>query len=395
MDKRVPEVRFKGFTDDWEQQKLGCLYKVNKEKNGSLFESNKTISISSMKFHPSGNGAKKESIPNYKVLRLGDIAYEGHKSNEFSFGRFVLNDIGDGIMSPRFSTLRPLNNTNMEYWKYYIHYEPIMRHILVNSTKLGTMMNELVPKDLFKQKINVPISKEQKKIGHLLATLDNSIALYQKKLSLYKKIRQSLLQTMFPKDGEKVPKVRFADFHDDWKQFKLGEITREITERSSDGQLLSVTIKNGIQKANTTNRKDNSSKDKSNYKKVCIKDIAYNSMRMWQGASGVSNYNGIVSPAYTVIGAKKDLVNSKFLGYLLKLPDMIWQFRTHSQGLTSDTWNLKYPSFSKIKLYIPSLPEQEIIVYLLESIDEDLSIQSNKIEELMELKKMLLQKMFI
>ena len=165
MDKKmVPEVRFKGFTDDWELRKLGTLYKINRERNLIGITKDKTISISSMSFNASGNNANISSIPNYKVLRIGDLAYEGHTNRSFSFGRFVLNDIGTGIMSPRFSSLRPIKNMNVNYWKHYIHYEPIMKYILVKSTKRGTMMNELVPNDLFKQQIHVPSDMEQNKI---------------------------------------------------------------------------------------------------------------------------------------------------------------------------------------------------------------------------------------
>ena len=133
-----------------------------------------------MAYKTEGNGASDKSVPGYKVLRVGDIAFEGHKSKEFSFGRFVLNDIGDGIMSPRFTALRPLKNTNIQFWKYYIHYEPIMKKVLVRSTKLGTMMNELVLDDLFKQNLLVPSNLEQEKIGALLKKIDLIIASNQR-----------------------------------------------------------------------------------------------------------------------------------------------------------------------------------------------------------------------
>lgn len=141
---RVPEVRFPGFTEDWEQRKFGELYEVNNERNKDLIGYDRTFSIATMKYKDEGNGAADSSLANYKVLRIGDVAFEGHTNKEFRYGRFVVNDVGDGIMSPRFSTLRPLNKMPVSFWKYYIHYEPIMRNKLVCSTKAGTMMNELV-----------------------------------------------------------------------------------------------------------------------------------------------------------------------------------------------------------------------------------------------------------
>ena len=177
-----------------------------------------------MVFNPEGNGALSESLVNYRVLRVGDIAFEGHKNKDFLFGRFVLNDVGNGIMSPRFSSLRPIEYLNISFWKQYIHYEPIMRGILKNSTKLGTMMNELVIDDFLKQPIDVPTLKEQTAIGDFFRQLDAAIASHQRKLERVKELKKSLLQKMFPKDGEAFPELRFPNFTDAWEQRKLGEI---------------------------------------------------------------------------------------------------------------------------------------------------------------------------
>lgn len=164
----------------WKQRKLGELYEVNNERNKDLIGYDKTFSIATMTYKDEGNGAADSSLANYKVLRIGDIAFEGHTNKEFRYGRFVANDVGDGIMSPRFSTLRPINEMPVSFWKYYIHYEPIMRKILVCSTKAGTMMNELVPSDFFAQDILVPSIEEQTKIGEYFQNLDNLITLHRR-----------------------------------------------------------------------------------------------------------------------------------------------------------------------------------------------------------------------
>lgn len=193
----VPEVRFAGFTDAWEQRKLGELYQKNTERNVDLICYEKTISVSTMSFKDDGNGASDESLATYKVLRIGDIAFEGHTNKEFRFGRFVVNDIGVGIMSPRFSTLRPIQDMPVVFWKQYIHFEPMMRKILVNSTKAGTMMNELVIPEFLTQKILVPSIEEQQKIGAYFKQLDHLITLHQRKLDTLKNIKKSMLTKMF------------------------------------------------------------------------------------------------------------------------------------------------------------------------------------------------------
>ena len=194
---KIPQLRFASFTCEWEQRKLGEMYMKNTERNEGKFSTSKTITLAAMKFNPMGNGAAQESLQGYTVLRRGDIAFEGHTSKSFSFGRFVLNDIGDGIMSPRFTSLRPIKQQVLAYWKQYIHYEPIMRIILVKSTKAGTMMNELVPQDFFNESIRSPSVKEQEKIGRLLANIDNIITLHERLLDQYNGLKKAFLQNLF------------------------------------------------------------------------------------------------------------------------------------------------------------------------------------------------------
>ena len=145
-----------------------------------------------------------------------------------------------------------------------------------------------------------------------------------------------------------------------------------------NGELISVTINDGIKKFSELGRHDNSNDDKSKYKKVCVGDIAYNSMRMWQGASGYSPYEGIVSPAYTVLAANHG-VNSRCIAHQFKLSKMIHTFKINSQGITSDNWNLKFPTLSDISIYISrSIDEQGKIASLLESLDHLITLHQSK-----------------
>lgn len=133
-------------------------------------------------------------------------------------------------------------------------------------------------------------------------------------------------------------------------------------------ELLSVTMNEGVKRRSEIEGKDNSSEDKSNYKIVHIGDMVYNSMRMWQGASGISQYDGIVSPAYTVLKPKMPIAN-EFFAALFKTRKLVQTFQKNSQGLTSDTWNLKYPQIASIKISVPHLQEQTKISKLLSILD--------------------------
>ncbi|ASI64868.1 hypothetical protein ALX04_014805 [Lactiplantibacillus plantarum subsp. plantarum] len=195
------------------------------------------------------------------------------------------------------------------------------------------------------------------------------------------------------KNENLVPKVRFKGFSDPWEQRKLGELFNERKEKSSQGELLSVTINSGIVKFDTLDRKNNSSADKSNYRVVRYGDIAYNSMRMWQGASGLSMYNGIVSPAYTVITPRTN-TDAGFMAVNFKRKSMIQVFQRNSQGLTSDTWNLKFPVLKNIRISIPKITEQQIITELFTVINNLIAANEDKLEQLKTLKKLMMQKIF-
>lgn len=194
--------------------------------------------------------------------------------------------------------------------------------------------------------------------------------------------------------NKNVPQIRFKGFEGEWEEKKLGECFSERLDRSAEGELISVTINSGIRKFSELGRHDNSSEDKSNYKCVHIGDIAYNSMRMWQGASGYSKYDGIVSPAYTVLVPKTD-VDSLMFSYLFKRKEAITLFKLNSQGITSDTWNLKYPTLSNLCIFKPiDISEQTRIASLFTAIDKQISCSEAKLDKLRTVKKTLLKKMF-
>lgn len=197
MSGNVPAIRFAGFAEPWEQRKFSELYQLNNERNVNCeFGYDRTLSIATMTFN-GGNGASDDSLDTYKVIRVGDIAFEGHTNKEHAYGRFVLNDAGDGLMSPRFTCLRPIVEQRYSFWKYYIPRERTMRPVLVNATKSGTMMNELVVDDLMKESIPVPGLPEQERIGALFSRLDNLITLHQRKHDQLATLKKSLLEKMF------------------------------------------------------------------------------------------------------------------------------------------------------------------------------------------------------
>lgn len=196
-------------------------------------------------------------------------------------------------------------------------------------------------------------------------------------------------------------KIRFKDkdgnSFKEWKKCAIGSVFSERCERANGNEdLLAVTINSGVIKRNEIELKDNSSEDKGNYKCVRVNDIAYNTMRMWQGASGVSIYDGIVSPAYTVIyaidGHNTDV---RFWGYYFKTNWLICEFQRYSQGLTSDTWNLKYSQLADIEVKMPCVDEQIRIANFLDKLEETILEYEQYLDESSVQRNKLLRTMFI
>lgn len=403
MTKLVPQVRFKGFDAAWESKKLGELYKKNLEKNINKFGVERTISIATMRFKAEGNGANETSISTYKVLRKGDIAFEGHINKIHAFGRFVLNDIGDGIMSPRFTTLRPLHNGSIFYWKYAISSERTMGRILAKSTKLGTMMNELVFEDLAKKQIQVPDYDEQQQIGSLFQKLDTAIELQQKQLDAQQQFKKAMLQKMFPKKDAKVPDIRFAGFEDEWEEKKLGELGKLVSgigfpENEQGGlsgiPFFKVSDMNNVGNEKEMQRANNyvSNKQIEDKKWNIISETSIIFAKV--GAALLLNRKRLIKTPFLIDNNTMAYVFSKkwdvYFGYSI--------FETINLPKYAQIGAL--PSFNasdigNISIQIPSLPEQQRIGSFFKSLDDQISELEAKLAQTKQFKQALLQKMFI
>lgn len=243
----------------------------------------------------------------------------------------------------------------------------------------------------------LPSLPEQQKIAICLGSLEDLIRAEEGRLEALRAHKTGLMQRLFPAPGQTTPRLRFPEFQNagPWEVKRLGELFEERTERGGKrDQLLSVTMGSGVVRASDLDRRTNASSDLSNYKQVLPGDIVYNSMRMWQGASGVSIDSGLVSPAYTVVIPGEEQV-SGFWGYYFKHPSSLEKFTQYSQGVTSDTWNLKFPAFSTIKMLAPRLvSEQQRIADCLTSLDDLIRAQGETIEALKTHKRGLMNRLF-
>ncbi|MBC1337500.1 restriction endonuclease subunit S [Listeria innocua] len=391
LEKSVPVIRFKGFSEAWEQRKLG--EDVN-FLNGRAYSQKELLDKGKYKVLRVGNFNTNDrwyysdlELEENKYANRGDLLYLWATN----FGPEIWNQ--EKVIYHYHIWKLKIMNINVS--KQYLYTWLITDKERIKQSTNGTTMVHVTKGHIEQREFQIPPNlTEQQKIGTFFKQLDDTIALHQRKLDALKLMKKGFLQQMFPKIEADIPEIRFADFDGKWEQRKLGEIFNERSERSADGELISVTINSGVVKASKLEKKDNSSFDKSNYKVVKKGDIAYNSMRMWQGASGYSSYDGILSPAYTVIYPRKD-IDTIFIAYMFKKIDMIQTFQRNSQGLTSDTWNLKFPSLSTIKIKIPANDEQIKITNLFQKLEYTSILHQNQIEMLKKVKKAYLQTMFI
>ena len=199
--EKFPEIRFKGFTEAWEQRKFGELYEKVNIKNDMTYGIHDIISVANMYFKDDAVVKNIDYLKTYNVFELGDIAFEGNKSKNFAHGRFVENTIGNGIVSHVFDVFKPISEYDLFFWKYLINNENVMGRIMARCTKSSTMMTNLVAKDFLNESVSVPSITEQNKIGYYFEQLDNLITLHQRKCDTLKELKKYMLQNMFPKKG--------------------------------------------------------------------------------------------------------------------------------------------------------------------------------------------------
>lgn len=254
-------------------------------------------------------------------------------------------------------------------------------------TRQGVGRYKLNKNALEQLPILVPPKVEQHRIHVILQEWDRTIYLVNQLLAAKRQLREGLMQQLLTE------KCRFSRFFTPWKTVHLGEVFRERVEKGrSDLQLLSITAGDGVIPRGDVGRKDTSSEDKSAYLRICPGDIGYNTMRMWQGVSGLSSLEGIVSPAYTVI-APDSSIDAEFMAVFFKYQPVVHLFWRYSQGMVDDTLNLKFTNFAKIKVTIPKKEEQIAIAGVFRLVDREIALLRNELAAFQEQKKGLMQRL--
>lgn len=393
----MPEIRFKDFKNEWKHFSFKEItYKAGIKNSENLSLESYSISnelgfIPQKEQFENGGTMSKADKRMYYIVSSNSFAYNPARINVGSLGYYQgIKDVIVSSLYEVFKTSDMVDDLFLLYWLKTNIFKRMIEQYQEGGVRLYFFFDKLQ-----KCQIKIPSLQEQQKIAFHFQKLDSLIQVTTKKLASLKQIKAASLQSMFPQEGETVPKVRFKGLEGEWEKEKLGKLFKERIENNINRELLSVTINNGIIKASENGRFDNSNNDKSHYKVVKIGDIVYNTMRMWQGASGYSAYEGIVSPAYTVI-IPQEQVFPLFFAYMFKTQSLINRFRIYSQGLTTDTWNLKFTGFSGIEVCFPkSKLEQQKIASYFYNLDKQISLQAQRLEKLKQIKAACLDKMFV
>lgn len=400
----IPEIRFKDYDDEWLPtllKEVGGDFKYGLNASATSFDNvHKYLRITdihedSRKFIQTSLTSPNISyFPDEYKLRENDIVfartgasvgktylYNSADENVYWAGFLIRLHIKDDYDSQFIFQ----NTQTKDYRQYIAITSQRSGQPGVNAEEYGNY-SFYTPSDI----------KEQREVGSYLSCIDTMLVEVERELDRLEKMKLASLQKMFPRPGATTPEVRFAGFSGEWAVKKIGQIFSEGNARGCNGTPLSVSIVRGVYPTEDF-VKTVTVKDFSNYKLVDEGDIVYNSMRMWQGASGVSYWNGFVSPAYTVLRPREDEhICSEFFAYLFKLDWVIKIFEANSQGLTKDTWNLKYPAISQIELPIPSDEKEQIqIAEYFRSLDALIVAKREKLTKLRNIKKSCLDKMFV
>lgn len=380
-----PKIRFKGFEGEWKTSTIGEIAPLQR---GYDLPTNNVISGTIpvvysngiLRFHNEG----KCQAPAIITGRSGTI------------GKFTYIDHGEYWP----------HNTSLWVTTFHKNYPRFVYYFFQNvgfeKYATGSGVPTLNRNDIHKHIESIPSNKEeQQAIASYFTSLDSQISASTSRLASLKQMKAASLQAMFPQEGETVPKIRFKGFEGEWKKVKLSEILTERHENSTITDSLpqlSFTIADGVIRPEDrkSNKRDFLIKDIDNKRYLVTKvgDIIYNPANVVYGAIHRNSLmNGVVSPIYKIFTTMQD---SNFIECAVRRPSFITKLAMCTEGTVTKLKTLKPEAFLNMEVCItPSLEEQKLIGNYFTSLDRQISLQSQRLEKLKQIKSACLDKMFV
>lgn len=407
-----PKIRFKGFTKDWEQRKLGDdLVSIHTGTNllGSITNTGMPLikmgniqrgyfDTSKVEFLAENEQPDKADIVNY-----GDFFFNTRNTLELvGKGATWMKNSGEYAFNSNIARFE-LRNLDTIFFNYLYNTDYMTKQI--HARAMGTTsVAAIYPRTLDSVEYLAPCMKEQQKIGAYFKQLDHLITLHQRKCEQTKNLKKYMLQKMFPQNGAKVPEIRFNGFTHDWEQRKLIDYLEVSSEKNRDNRftkddVLSVSGEYGIVNQIEFQGRSFAGASVSNYGVVENGDVVYTKSPLKSNPYGIIKTNkgipGIVSTLYAVY-KPKEITDSKFVQIYFELDSRMnsYMHPLVNKGAKND---MKVSAENALKgmVSFPKKDEQEMISLYFSNLDHLITLHQRKCDELKKMKKFMLQNMFI
>ena len=396
---KYPQLRFKGFTDPWEERKLNELFLPSKNKNNNGLYNQKDILAASLgtELIPKktffGLKSTEESVKNYRIVKSGDLIYTKSPIKGFPNGIVRTNKGNVGIVPSLYCVYTLQKDIHSSIIQLYFEDKNRLNFYLFPLVNVGARNNvNITDLEFLEGKVIIPKSyEEQSEIVQFIEQLNTTIALHQRKLAKLKELKQGYLQKLFPKNGSKFPQLRFSGFADSWEQRKLGDIVVFLNGRAYKQAELLDSGKYPVLRVGNFN-----TNDKWYYSDLELPAKNYadkgDLLYTWATAFGPHIWKG-PKVIYHYHIWKVETTSDISKNFAVHLLDADQAQMTNSLNGSTMVHITKGTMENKI-VTIPGISEQRNMARLLDQLDCTIALHQRKLEKLQELKKGYLQKMF-
>ena len=402
-----PAIRFKGFTDAWEQRKLGEVVKEvtrndpTSEAPIMMITANNGFIEQSERYAFDNAG---ESLKKYILLQKGELAYNHGASKLRPFGSCFALTTAESARIPFVYHCFSAENQNAEFLSIELNgseVESQLRKIVSSGARMDGLLN--ISFDEYSTvTVLLPDIKEQEHIADFFRNLDHLITLHQRKYDKLQVLKKAMLEKMFPKNGSSVPEIRFKGFTDAWEQRKLGEVVKEVTRNdpTSEAPIMMITANNGFIEQSERYAFDNAGESLKKYILLQKGELAYNhgasKLRPFGSCFALTTAESARIPfVYHCFSAENQ--NAEFLSIELNGSEVESQLRKIvSSGARMDgLLNISFDEYSTVTVLLPDIKEQEHIADFFRNLDHLITLHQRELEKLQNIKKSMLEKMFV
>ncbi len=410
--KKKPEIRFKGFTDDWEQRKLGDYLEVSAEKNkDNRFTKEDVLSVSGEygivnQIEFQGRSFAGASVSNYGVVETGDVVYTKSPLKSNPYGIIKTNKGISGIVSTLYAVYKPKEITDSKFVQIYFELDSRMNsyiHPLVNKGAKNDM--KVSAENAIKGMVSFPKKNEQETISLYFDSLDHLITLHQRKLEKLKKVKKSMLEKMFPQNGEMEPQIRFCGFNSTWEQRKLGDMGTTFSGLSGktkkdfgcgDAKFITYmnVYTNAISDIDMTEKVGIDNKQRTvHYGDILFTTSSETPEEVGMSSVWLGNEENIYLNSFCFGFRPTEILNSYYMAYMLRSDATRKNIIYLAQGISR--YNISKNRVMDIEVPITTMHEQDVIGSYFDKLDNLITLHQRKLEKLKKMKKAMLEKMFV